>query len=79
MFLGVRGNVVMRPTARKQTSQEGDVSVNMDMAKITSRAARSKTIFIIQRLLRMVRMVTIIAAVNVPVYVMLLYKDWIDK
>ncbi|XP_054781516.1 uncharacterized protein C630.12 [Prosopis cineraria] len=88
--LGERGNAVMRPTARKHTSQEGDVSVNMDvasgsgngfdpMARIPSRTGKSKTIFIIQRLLRMVRMITIIAAVNVPIYVMLLYKDWIDK
>ncbi|XP_028796326.1 uncharacterized protein C630.12 [Neltuma alba] len=86
--LGERGNAVMRPTARKHASQEGDVSVNMDMAsgngfdpmaRIPSRTGRSKTIFIIQRLLRMVRMITVIAAVNVPIYVMLLYKDWIDK
>lgn len=77
----------MRPTARKQTSQE-DVSVNMDMAsdngfdpvaRVPSRAGKSMTTFIILRLLRTFRMITVIAAVNVPLYMMLLFKDWIDK
>lgn len=83
-----RGNVVMRPTARKSTGQETDFSVDMDMASSTGldplariplRTGKSKTTIIIQRLLRTLRMLTVIAAVNVPLYMMLLFKDWIDK
>lgn len=86
--LGERGNVVLRPTARKNTGHEADFSVNMDMAstigldplaKIPPRTGKSKTTIIIQRLLRTLRMLTVIAAVNVPLYMMLLFKDWIDK
>ncbi|XP_058743802.1 uncharacterized protein C630.12 [Vicia villosa] len=86
--LGERGNVVMRPTARKNTGQEGDFSMNMDMAsstgldplaRIPPRTGKSRTTIIIQRLLRTLRMLTVIAAVNVPLYMMLLFKDWIDK
>ncbi|KAJ1390601.1 Metallo-dependent phosphatase-like [Sesbania bispinosa] len=85
---GERGNVVMRPTARKNTAQEADHSVNVDiasgigldpLARIPPRAGKSKTTFIIQRLLRTLRMLTVIAAVNVPLYMMFLFKDWIDK
>ncbi|XP_057454976.1 uncharacterized protein C630.12 isoform X2 [Lotus japonicus] len=85
---GERGNMVMRPSARKNTAQEADVSVNVDMgsstgldpvARILPRTGKSRTTFIIQRLLRTLRMLTVIAAVNVPLYMMLLFKDWIDK
>lgn len=80
--------MVMRPSARKNTAQEADVSVNVDMgsstgldpvARILPRTGKSRTTFIIQRLLRTLRMLTVIAAVNVPLYMMLLFKDWIDK
>lgn len=78
----------MRPTARKNTGQEADLSVNVDMdsgigrdplARIPPRPGKSKTKFIIQRLLRMIRTLVVIAVVNVPLYMMLLFKDWIDK
>lgn len=78
----------MRPTARKNSSQEIEVTVNADtdtdavfdpMAKLLPRASRSWTKRVIKRLVRMFRMVIIIAAVNVPLYVMLLFKDWIDQ
>ncbi|XP_008228088.1 PREDICTED: uncharacterized protein C630.12 isoform X1 [Prunus mume] len=79
-----RGTAVMRPTARKNSSQEIEVTVNADtdtdaMAKLLPRASRSWTKRVIKRLVRTFRMVIIIAAVNVPLYVMLLFKDWIDK
>ncbi|KAJ7963380.1 Protein serine/threonine phosphatase [Quillaja saponaria] len=86
--LAGRGNAVMRPTAKKHTSQEIEVSVNMDMASGTAldsisnlppRTGKSKTKIVIQRLVRMLRVLTIIAAVNLPLYMMLLFKDWIDK
>ncbi|CAI8607792.1 unnamed protein product [Vicia faba] len=85
--LGERGNVIMRPTARKNTGQ-GDFSMNMDMAssagldplaKMPQRTGKSRTTITIQRLLRTLRMLTVIAAVNVPLYMMLLFKDWIEK
>ena len=88
LFSGVRGNAVIRPTARKNTAQEADLSVTVDMTsgigvdpltRIPTRTGKSKTKFVIQRLLRTIRMLTVIAAVNVPLYMMLLFKDWIDK
>jgi len=78
----------MRAAARKTTAQEGEHSVNVDMAsgialdpigRIPPRAGKSRTKVIIQRLIRTLRMFTVIAAVNVPLYMMLLFKDWIDK
>ncbi|KAL6144372.1 hypothetical protein ACLB2K_055066 [Fragaria x ananassa] len=77
-----RGTTVIRPTAKKNISQELEVSVNADvfdpMAKTLPRASKSWTKLVIQRLVRTFRMVTIIAAVNVPIYMLLLFKDWID-
>lgn len=75
----------MRAAARKNTAQEGDLFVNVDMAsadpvaRIAPRTGKSKTKIMIQRLIRTLRMLTLIAAVNVPLYMMLLFKDWIDK
>ncbi|XP_027335529.1 uncharacterized protein C630.12 isoform X2 [Abrus precatorius] len=86
--IGERGNVVMRPAARKNMAQEADLSVNVDMdsgigldplARVPPRAGKSKTKIIIQRLIRTLRMLTVVAAVNVPLYMMLLFKDWIEK
>ncbi|KAK7840994.1 cell division control protein 1 [Quercus suber] len=80
-----RGNAVMRPTAKKHISQDIEASMNVDsgadvdsMLKMTSRTSKSKTKIAIQRLVRTSRMLTIIAAVNLPLYMMLLFKDWID-
>lgn len=76
----------MRPTARKNMDVE--VSMNIDTnadigldsaTKLSLRTSKSKTNIIIHRLLRTFRMFTLIAAVNVPLYMMLLFKDWIDK
>lgn len=83
-----RGNAVIRPTAKKQMSQESDASVSMDvnvqvglddMVKLPSRTSKSKTRKVIQRLVRTFRSLIVIAAVNIPLYMMLLFKDWIDK
>ncbi|KAK9923896.1 hypothetical protein M0R45_032294 [Rubus argutus] len=79
-----RGTTVMRPAARKNISQEVEVSVNAHadmfdpMAKLPPRACKSWAKMVIQRVVRTFRMVTIIAAVNVPIYMLLLFKDWID-
>ncbi|KDP40605.1 hypothetical protein JCGZ_24604 [Jatropha curcas] len=82
-----RGNAVMRPTARKNISQEMKISMNVDINadvghdpnKLLHRASKSKTKIIIQRLVRTFGMLIVIAAVNLPIYMMLLFKDWIDK
>jgi hypothetical protein len=74
----------MRPTAKKY-SQDIEVCVNVDsnadvesMLKIPTRTSKTMTKIVIQRLVRTFRMLTIIAAVNLPLYMMLLFKDWID-
>ncbi|KAJ0075748.1 hypothetical protein Patl1_33881 [Pistacia atlantica] len=75
---------VMRSTARKNVSQEIEVCKNMDMSvddpttKLPPKTSKSKTNFIITRLVRTFRMLTFIAAVNISLYMMLLFKDWID-
>jgi len=75
----------MRPTAKKHISQDIEASMNVDlgadvdsMLKMTTRTSKSKKKIAIQRLVRTFRMLTIIAAVNLPLYMMLLFKDWID-
>ncbi|XP_059645690.1 uncharacterized protein C630.12 [Cornus florida] len=83
-----RGNAEMRSVAKKHISLEMDGSTHADvsehmgmdpMAKLPTRSNKSKTKIVIRRLVRMFRLVTVIAAVNVPLYVMLLFKDWNDK
>lgn len=80
-----RGNAVMRPTARKNAPRDIEVSMNIDINadtgfdKLSHRTSKSKTKIIIHRLVRTFQMVTVIATVNVPLYMMLLFKDWIDK
>ncbi|PKI50445.1 hypothetical protein CRG98_029195 [Punica granatum] len=82
-----RGGALIRPTARK-LNQEAETSTNLDIsieggfdptAKITPKPNRSISSIVIQRLIRTLRMLTFIAAVNVPLYVMLLFKDWNDQ
>ncbi|GFY97271.1 Calcineurin-like metallo-phosphoesterase superfamily protein [Actinidia rufa] len=83
-----RGNAVIRPTAKKQMSQETDASVSLDVnipvgsdatVKLSHRTNKSKAKMVIRRLVRTLRGFTVIAAVNVPLYMMLLFKDWVDK
>ncbi|XP_058108814.1 uncharacterized protein C630.12 [Magnolia sinica] len=82
-----RGNAVVRPTAKKHAAQELEASYAVDMntevkpddtGKVP-RVHKSKARIVIQRLIRMLRLLTVIAAVNVPLYMMLLFKDWIDQ
>ncbi|XAR74034.1 hypothetical protein NMG60_11008188 [Bertholletia excelsa] len=83
-----RGTAVLRPTAKKQVSQEAGSSVSLDvnvqmqmdaMGTKFPRMNKSKTKMVIRRLIRTFRMLSVIAAVNVPLYMMLLFKDWIDQ
>lgn len=84
-----RGNAVMRPTARKNISQESEMSLKVDinandggfdhMEKLPPRASKSWRKILIQRLVRTFAMLSIIAAVNIPIYIILLFKDWIEQ
>lgn len=84
-----RGSAVMRPAARKNISQESEMSLKVDvnaddggldhMAKLPTRASKSWRKILIQRLVRTVAMLSIIAAVNIPLYMILLFKDWIEQ
>lgn len=59
-----------------------DVNVHVEldtMVKLAHRASKSKTKMVIQRMVRTLRVLTVVAAVNLPIYMMLLFKDWIDK
>ncbi|URE40233.1 Calcineurin-like phosphoesterase [Musa troglodytarum] len=80
-----RRKVVSRPTAKKHL-QEAEASVSVDLsweskpedtAKV-QRPSKSKVRTLVQRLFRL-RLLVIVAAVNVPLYMMLLFKDWIDR
>ncbi|KAL9228458.1 hypothetical protein vseg_004041 [Gypsophila vaccaria] len=79
-----RGNAVMRPAKRQALSQP-ETAVKVDSSSdIGSSAAvtltrSSKTTTIIQRrCVRVLGMVVVIALVNVPLYMMLLFKDWVE-
>ncbi|XP_048128561.1 uncharacterized protein C630.12 isoform X5 [Rhodamnia argentea] len=79
-----RGSAVIRPTA-KMHNQDVEVSMNVDTnsdasssVKLALKTNKSRTKIIVQRLVRTLWMLTIIAAVNVTLYMMLLFKDWND-
>ncbi|GFQ07300.1 cell division control protein 1 [Phtheirospermum japonicum] len=75
-----RGNAVMRSKLRKQTALEQDASTaDVSIHIGTTRTNRSKAKMIIWRLLRALRALITIAALNFPIYVLLVFKDWIDK
>ncbi|KAL6010443.1 hypothetical protein ACLOJK_000875, partial [Asimina triloba] len=87
MGLTGRGGAVVRPAAKKHAAQESEASYALEMnaevkpddgGKVT-RVQKSKARMAIQRIFRMLRLLTIIATVNVPLYMMLLFKDWIDQ
>ncbi|CAN4095172.1 unnamed protein product [Withania somnifera] len=83
-----RGNAVMRSVAKKPNAQESDAANPMDvtlhigsdaLVKAPLRTNKSKTKMVIRRLVRTLSIISIVAAFNVPLYMMLLFKDWIDK
>uniref|UniRef100_A0ACD5XGB8 Uncharacterized protein n=1 Tax=Avena sativa TaxID=4498 RepID=A0ACD5XGB8_AVESA len=81
-----RGNVVARTTARKHQS-EPDSSVLVEMGSETAqedsgklpRPSKWNIRKVLQRLFRVVQSIVVIAALNVPLYMMLLFNDWIDR
>ncbi|XP_020100776.1 uncharacterized protein C630.12 [Ananas comosus] len=81
-----RGNVVARPTARKHMMEPGpsdyieiNTEARSDDAGKVPRFTKSKATRLVQRLIRVIRLLVVIAAVNVPLYMMLLFKDWIER
>ncbi|KAK4373898.1 hypothetical protein RND71_004575 [Anisodus tanguticus] len=83
-----RGNAVMRSVTKKPNAQETDASNPADVTlhigsdgviKALPRTNKSKTKMVIRRLVRTLSILSIVAAFNIPLYMMLLFKDWIDK
>ncbi|KAL0660265.1 hypothetical protein Bca4012_080850 [Brassica carinata] len=79
-----RGNAVMRSAARKNASEEiqvvRDSNVGVGVSDPVMRSAsKSRTKLVIQRVIRTIMMSIVIAAFNVPIYMMLFFKDWIEK
>ncbi|XP_062215413.1 uncharacterized protein C630.12 isoform X3 [Phragmites australis] len=81
-----RGSVVARATARKhQLEPDSSVLVEMSSAMTSEdggkllRPSKSKIRKVLQRLFRVIQSIVVIAAVNAPLYMMLLFKDWIDR
>ncbi|XP_068645894.1 uncharacterized protein C630.12 isoform X2 [Aristolochia californica] len=85
-----RGSAVVRPAAKKHASQDSGPSLTVDMnsdlkldvdsgrvsaPRVTNKSCSRR---ILQRLIRMLRLLMVIAALNVPLYMMLLFKDWLD-
>ncbi|KVH92890.1 uncharacterized protein C630.12 [Cynara cardunculus var. scolymus] len=83
-----RGNATMRSTAKKQIIQEINLSMPQDISgqlgpdaavKLgPSKVNKSNVRLVIQRLLRAFQVLSVVAAVNLPIYIMLLFSDWID-
>jgi len=79
------GSIVARATAGKhQLEPDSCILVEMgsevtseDGAKL-ARPSKSKVRKVLQRLFRVIQSIVVIAALNVPLYMMLLFKDWID-
>ncbi|KAF2560186.1 hypothetical protein F2Q70_00016615 [Brassica cretica] len=76
-----RGNAVMRSAARKkeiEIAMDSNVGVGVSDPLMRS-ASKSRTKLVIQRVIRTIMMSIVIAAFNVPIYMMLLFKDWVEK
>ncbi|KAG0550814.1 hypothetical protein BDA96_01G370000 [Sorghum bicolor] len=82
-----RGSVVARATAGKHRLEPDSSSILVDVgSEMTSedggklaRGSKSRVRKVLQRLFRVIQSIVVIAALNVPLYMMLLFKDWIDR
>ncbi|KAK9078407.1 hypothetical protein SSX86_002464 [Deinandra increscens subsp. villosa] len=76
-----RGNATMRSTAKKQIMQEVNVLMPQDVSGQLGplKTNKSNVRFVIRRLVRVFQVLSVVAAVNVPIYVIMLFADWIDK
>ena len=69
---------MLRSAARKndiENVMDSNVGVGVSDPLMRS-ASKSRTKLVIQRVIRTVMMSIVIAAFNVPVYMMLIFKDW---
>jgi hypothetical protein len=81
------GSVVARATAGKHRLEPDSSSILVDVgSEMTSedggklaRGSKSRVRKVLQRLFRVIQSIVVIAALNVPLYMMLLFKDWIDR
>uniref|UniRef100_A0A7N0U6E0 Calcineurin-like phosphoesterase domain-containing protein n=1 Tax=Kalanchoe fedtschenkoi TaxID=63787 RepID=A0A7N0U6E0_KALFE len=76
-----RGGATMRAAAKKHASAASDVNIDVGSdppGRQLLKSGKSKTRLVIQRFIRVLRMLSVIAVVNVPLYMMLLFKDWIN-
>lgn len=77
-----RGNAVLR--AKRQIEQEVQVPMPCDAhvdfdTRTPARMKTSKAKLVIRRLLRGIHVLSVVAAINVLLYMMLLFKDWVNK
>lgn len=71
----------MRSAARKndiENVMDSNVGAGVSDPLMRS-ASKSRTKLVIQRVIRTIMMSIVIAAFNVPIYMMLLFKDWVEK
>lgn len=69
---------MLRSAARKndiENVMDSNVGVGVSDPLMRS-ASKSRTKLVIQRVIRTVMMSIVIAAFNVPIYMMLIFKDW---
>ncbi|XP_042036572.1 uncharacterized protein C630.12-like [Salvia splendens] len=72
-----RGNVVMRSKVHRQDAEAATEDVNTHAGLGRSKRSRANTI--IWRFLLALRALMIIAGINIPLYVLLVLTDWMDK
>lgn len=67
----------MRSAAAGRRAVEEEMEEGVVGSASSIRKKNSKRKIVVQRLVRMVRVLAFIAAVNFPLYMMLMFKDWI--
>ncbi|KFK35701.1 hypothetical protein AALP_AA4G025800 [Arabis alpina] len=81
-----RGNAVMRSAARKNEAEQIELVMDSNANaggsvsdSLMRPASKSRTKLVIHRVIRTIMMIIAIAALNVPIYMMLLFKDWVEQ
>lgn len=77
---------MLRSAARKNASEQIELVMDSDVNAgaggsdpLMRSASKSRTKLVIQRVIRTIMMIIVIAALNVPIYIWLLFKDWIEQ
>lgn len=77
---------MLRSAARKNANEQIELVMDSDVNAgaggsdlLMRSASKSRTKLVIQRVIRTIMMIIVIAALNVPIYMMLLFKDWIEQ